>query len=273
MILGKKIIPTKRHYTKRVFLLECDICLKHYERKEVQGAMQFCSYECSGLARTFGGVYYKVPRIFVYECAQCSKTFEVKCSPRNTKTGLNFCSIECTNLSKLKNGKLCELSLENRNDTFALERRIETVKYRHGVENVSHLDWVRQKAEATVCSRGNSHWERGKVLFRSKEIWYRSSYERRFIEWADKNPAVIDLVPNVRVWYINTKGRKSVYWADLAVSYISGKRVLVEIKPASQVLLPKNLVKFDAVLSQLSTLGFDEFRVVTEVDLDLLERP
>jgi len=335
MILGKKFIPGKRHGVKRVLILECDICQKIYNRSYIQGVKQFCSYECSGLARTVGGLYYKQPRYFSYVCAHCSKSFKIQSSPRVTKTGLVFCSIECTNLAKLKGEELCELSLENRDDTFSLDRRIETVKERHGVENVSQLDWVREKAKASFllnngvtsisqlpearkksiltnqkrygvdyplqseeiqkkcresCTKSlgvpfpflsptfvqnnmpkTHHFQQGFEEFRGRDVWYRSSYEQRYIRYLNVQSDVVDIEQNLVVNY-SYDGKTKLYFVDFSVFYASGKRVLVETKPASKVLLPKNLAKFDATLSQLSVLGFDEFRVVTEVDLDTLER-
>jgi hypothetical protein len=108
--------------------------------------------------------------------------------------------------------------------------------------------------------------ERGYASFRGKLIWYRSSLERRFIEAANSNERIVDLDSDITVRYEHL-GKRRCYRVDFGVRTDSGSRVLVEIKPARMVLLLVNLAKFDAARSQLLTLGYDDFCIVTEFEL------
>ena len=142
------------------------------------------------------------------------------------------------------------------------ERCEDACEEKFGVRNVMHLEEY-----LTGHLAPWKHCEKGHFDFRGKSIQFRSSYERIFLENCSHNHEIVEIVPNIKVWYKNSAGKKSVYWADFGLVFSSGKRILVEIKPASQVLWPVNLAKFDVARSQLEDLGYDEFVVLTEFDL------
>lgn len=85
----------------------------------------------------------------------------------------------------------------------------------------------------------------GKYKGNPNEIVYRSSWERRFFEWADMNPSVIEWSSEeVVVPYIcETDNRMHRYFVDVSMKIKTTdgtvKSFLVEIKPWQQTQPPK----------------------------------
>jgi hypothetical protein len=122
-------------------------------------------------------------------------------------------------------------------------------------------------------------------------ILYRSSYEIRFMRWADMNPSVLSWgSESVIIPYHNPlTGRTSRYFVDfnLTLKDKNGaiRKFLVEIKPAVQTIPPKpsrntkallrrqaeyvkNRAKWDAA-KQFAVKKDSEFVILTEKHLGL----
>jgi len=121
-------------------------------------------------------------------------------------------------------------------------------------------------------------------------IYYRSSWELKFLLWCDKNPAILKYSSEeVVVPYRKpTDGKIHRYFVDakITVKEINGKisTFLIEIKPFSQTKPPKvqtrktksyiydvvtwsiNSAKWEAARQYAHKKGF-EFKILTEHDL------
>jgi hypothetical protein len=125
----------------------------------------------------------------------------------------------------------------------------------------------------------------------SQPILYRSSYEIKFMRWADHNPAVLTWgSESVIVPYHNPLTQKvSRYFVDFNITLKNKngeiKKYLVEIKPSIQTIPPKpskntrsllrrqaeyvkNQAKWQAA-TQFATKKNSEFVVLTEKHLGL----
>ena len=122
-------------------------------------------------------------------------------------------------------------------------------------------------------------------------IIYRSSYELRFMRWADHNPAIISWgSESIVIPYPNPlTGRVSRYFVDnnITIKAKDGtvKKYLIEIKPSIQTLPPKatrntkslmrrqaeyikNRAKWEAATQWSKKKGY-EFTIITEKHLGL----
>ena len=75
----------------------------------------------------------------------------------------------------------------------------------------------------------------------SSNIKYRSLWERQCFKWLDDNPNVIgwnseEIVVRYRC---KTDGKMHRYFTDLFIRFKDGKKYLIEIKPKSQTIPPK----------------------------------
>jgi hypothetical protein len=77
----------------------------------------------------------------------------------------------------------------------------------------------------------------GKYLGNSRTITYRSSWEKKFMVWADRNPSVIAWAnEEIVVWYFNpVKKRKARYFPDFVIKIRNTagkiKVIMIEVKP------------------------------------------
>jgi hypothetical protein len=115
----------------------------------------------------------------------------------------------------------------------------------------------------------------------------RSSWEKKFILWADTNPSVLKICSEeivVPYWsQVDQKMRR--YFPDFAIQVKTRtgevKKYLVEIKPSHQTIPPKGTRKTKRLLEETATYvvnmdkwkaadewarknGFDQFMVITE---------
>lgn len=125
----------------------------------------------------------------------------------------------------------------------------------------------------------------------SLPIIYRSSYELRFMRWADHNPAIVSWgSESIIIPYPNPlTGRVSRYFVDNNITIKSKdgtiKKYLIEIKPSIQTLPPKatrntkslmrkqaeyvkNRAKWQAATEWSKKKGY-EFTIITEKHLGL----
>ena len=101
------------------------------------------------------------------------------------------------------------------------------------------------RKKKTKYKQGNFKPEHPKKYVGSYPITFRSSWEYRFMRWADNNPMVVDWISEtVTVPYYNPiKRRQARYYPDfvLTVRTKEGKlkKWLVEVKPKKETMPPE----------------------------------
>jgi hypothetical protein len=88
------------------------------------------------------------------------------------------------------------------------------------------------------------------------------------MKYLDTNPDVIKWSSEpFYIWYFSSEdNRMRHYYPDFYVEFKDGRKVVVEIKPASQTKLKRNLEKWDAAKKLCDEKGI-EFVVLTEKEL------
>lgn len=134
----------------------------------------------------------------------------------------------------------------------------------------------------------NGHFKQGyidpskcKKLFescRNKPIIYRSSWEKIFADWCERNSGVESWGSEcISIPYIyNVDGQEHLYYPDFVVKMKNGITFIVEVKPFSQTQKPtgnnpekiatwmKNMCKWKTVQKWCSTQPNTKFWIVTE---------
>lgn len=137
----------------------------------------------------------------------------------------------------------------------------------------------------------NSRYQQGYVntsactkLFPSckqERIIYRSSYEKKFIIWAENNPDVVHWGSEcVEIPYFSRVDNKTHrYYPDFLLEFTDGTLMLVEIKPKNQTVKPvnessyaareyiRNKCKWAAALEWCRARGI-KFKILTEKTIE-----
>lgn len=106
----------------------------------------------------------------------------------------------------------------------------------------------------------NPHKYVGKV----GDIFYRSSWEKKFMIWADSNPAVLHWnSEEIVIPYISpVDNRPHRYFTDFAIQVQhkdgSTRKYIVEIKPEAQTLPPKPSKRTNKYIEALSTYAVNQ---------------
>lgn len=103
-----------------------------------------------------------------------------------------------------------------------------------------------------------------------KSFFYRSGYENIVFQCLDELHCVnsYDVEP-FEIPYIH-QGKAHKYTPDIIVSYVDGRKEIIEIKPASQTLMQKNQDKWYACQEACKARGWD-FVVITEQGINKLK--
>ena len=74
-----------------------------------------------------------------------------------------------------------------------------------------------------------------------KKIIWRSLWERGFFKWADRSPSVLKWAsePFAIPYYDQGHKKQRKYYPDVYLETSSGKKILIEIKPAQETKPPK----------------------------------
>jgi hypothetical protein len=119
-------------------------------------------------------------------------------------------------------------------------------------------------------------------------IIMRSSWETRFANWCDNNPAIVkwNSEETVIPYRCPTDDRIHRYFVDFKITTSNGKTYLVEVKPAAQCVPPvfpgrrtqryltesmtfvKNQAKWKAAVEYAKDRNW-EFKIITEKELGL----
>ena len=96
----------------------------------------------------------------------------------------------------------------------------------------------------------------------NKEIIYRSSWEKKFIEYMDGNQDIVSFKEDpFRIEYFYDQKRN--YIPDFLVEYKNGNKELIEIKPEAFKKYKRNKLKFAAGRQYCKQNGL-KYRVLTE---------
>ena len=140
------------------------------------------------------------------------------------------------------------------------EKTKQTCLVRYGTDNFSKSDLFANMTFSMGCHKS------GHTKFKDRDIWYRSSYEERFLKWLVARGDVDDLKCNIAVnYFFEDKVHK--YFIDFGVVYTNGRKILYEVKNEYAAQSAKNIAKFESVQSNLINLGYDSFEIVTEKTL------
>lgn len=115
--------------------------------------------------------------------------------------------------------------------------------------------------DASLKHRGHStnSYTRGEMGY-CKNIHYRSSYEKRFIQICDWHIIACTNRRDFAIEYMCSQGRRRLYFPDFYLPEIAW---LIEIKPANLLNYGLNPLKFEAARAIFN----DRFIILTEYDL------
>lgn len=184
-------------------------------------------------------------------CASCGTQFDVAVSKITKKPRPKFCSNRCKFNARVEPRctKLCvgcgdEMIITKRQ---RLTRSYCNVRCARGSnitrENMSkvmsqqHIDGLR--------TFNNVQSENGWIMSTklSKSVWYRSSYERRYIELLELDDNVVAYKAEpMRIPY-QFNGITKNYVPDFLITHIDGSQLLVEVKPDALTNTQQNLAK------------------------------
>jgi len=97
------------------------------------------------------------------------------------------------------------------------------------------------------------------------KIKYRSSWELKFLQWADNNPNIKKIISEgIKIPYYY-KGKLRNYYPDFVILY-KNKKLLIEIKPKNMIMNEQNQAKFNAAKKFAKEKKLD-FLILTENEL------
>ena len=122
----------------------------------------------------------------------------------------------------------------------------------------------------------------------ASNVIMRSSWETRFANWCDKNPAIIKWSSEETIipYRCPTDNKIHRYFVDFKITTVAGKTYLVEVKPQKQTQPPefpgkrtqrylvesltymKNCAKWEAAQNFAKDRGW-EFKIITEHELGI----
>jgi hypothetical protein len=103
-------------------------------------------------------------------------------------------------------------------------------------------------------------------------IKYRSGWELAYAKYLDCNDDVVSYLyePYYIHYLSNLKtGKLRKYWPDFEVTWLSGNKTLVEIKPRKKLVQIRNIKKMNAARIFASKNNL-EYVIITEVELKSL---
>jgi len=155
----------------------------------------------------------------------------------------------------------------------AKEKRKSTLLAKYGVENPMHISSVRDKISKLAVERvisGNCRYRIGKSGFyysikTKKRIFYRSSYELKFINMLENDSSVYKYVYEPFYIKYTYNGNQHRYVPD----FIINDKYIVEIKPGAMLEDGKTKAKINAGREYAKSNGYI-FNVMTCEEIDRL---
>jgi hypothetical protein len=100
-------------------------------------------------------------------------------------------------------------------------------KFKRGLYNIVNIHKYIQPAD--------------RLMNKSSLPEFRSSWEKKFMQYADSNPAIKfwGSEPFAIKYFCPTDGKVHRYYIDFFLEFVSGQKFLVEVKPYKETLPPK----------------------------------
>jgi len=133
-------------------------------------------------------------------------------------------------------------------------KRRSTSRYKQGYYIPQNPEKYRASLDETMNSGPNP--------------FYRSSWEKKFYIWCDLNDDIEFWgTESIAIPYISPKdGQRHRYFPDVLIKFKNEKKVVIEIKPASQNKDPVNIAKWESAEHYCKQIGA-EFVVMNEKHL------
>lgn len=118
--------------------------------------------------------------------------------------------------------------------------------------------------------------------FQNEPIIYRSSYEKKFMQWLESNKNVSQWASEcIEIPYLWVDGKYHRYYPDYYVEMVDGTKMVIEVKPYNMTQSPdtdnvrahkeysKNVCKWKAAMEFCAAKGF-KFQIITENTINAL---
>lgn len=272
----------------------CKACSREFSSRYRK---EFCSKECFYGNRK-NSLTKNLP--VIKNCVICSEQFSVAFIYRKNVTCSRSCaralagrSINMEEVGKTISKSRLEGIASGRIIVMGHPHSEETKKYmskiaigrssgeKNGMFGKNHTDESRDSMSKTKAERMSAglydkskRGNQGKRFFSKtgKEVFYRSSWEKKAMEMLENNPSVLSFsyepffIPYYRLHGKQMNLRH--YVPDLLIEYSNGEKKLVEIKPKCYLEAAVNLAKFSAAREYCLKNGMT-FEVWTQEDLDI----
>jgi hypothetical protein len=262
---SNKCKRTAEYQNRPILNKICINCGNNYQTQNKNS--KFCSISCSN-------TYTKSHEDVLIICKECDKQFKEKYINRNKL----FCSRSCATKNqnnkmfsddKIKN-KISETKKRQyltgeiihpflgKTHTEETKKKLSKIKKEQGLwkgENNpaygGQTNEVREKMSKTRAERiqsGEIKLSKGETVFfkkADKEVFARSSWEKKYMEYIDKDPNIISAIfePFILPY---TYDRKRNYIPDFLLVFSDGSKKLVEVKPSCFLEAKINKCKFEA---------------------------
>ena len=209
--------------------IKCKVCGKERVAISNLDNAQYCSQKCFNIDR----VGKRRADRKVIQCQQCGKDIELYASDNRTK----FCSLACKSAAWSEYVHSPEFS-----------KKIATGTYNYGTPRNAY-------------ERGVLHINRLNM-----DVKYRSSYERRSLEYFDQIESIIDLKYEGVVVEYEYNGGIHHTPVDYLLTMDNGKKILVEVKPINYMKDLVVIAKLDAAREYAQSNGWG-FAVFNEAQI------
>lgn len=228
-------------YGKKVRCI-CDSCGKEvikYRSQLTNLEFQFCNRRCASDSKKKGckidqQVRTKALQNFGVEHHLKSPEVKIK----REQTNVNRYGVKNQFLRPEIVGKIAMIAanrtFEERLEILAKQRN--TTLTRYGVEHASQALEIHEKIK-----HSKSHHKRGHIQTPWGRFWYRSSWEKLFLDWCIVSNVKL-VKPNIPIAY-DYDEKCHVFFADFLVEHLK-KKFLCEIKPDALANLPQSQAKF-----------------------------
>jgi hypothetical protein len=263
-----------RNRTKNAkeIILQCDNCktsfIKDYKTYLTKRKFHFCSVACSNEQKKNGGVLHQLIEntcLIKYGSKNVFQNESIKEKSKKTmiiKYGVENCS-QHDAFKQIKKDTCMKnwgVEIPLRSEVVLNKFKTTMIK-RYGQSNPSQVRQFFERAQNNM--RGSN--QTGHIIINDKSIFYRSSYEKIFLQSIINNDNKLLIKSNIPInYFFENKLRR--YFADFLIIF-ENKSTLFEIKPISLINSKQNQAKFAAANKYINYNDIEQFIVLTENDL------
>lgn len=246
-ICNKQLNILKSDYSLRGFKTCSKGCLKKFQQRKqsqetIQKRINKTDYKKAMETRTLNNLKkYNVKNTSCLKeiADKISKSNKGKKSPRTKEHQQKIID------SKLKNGTL---------------KHSDTTKKKISVQINNY--WQNENGESLASTVSNNKGGRGYKKGFLNNLFFKSSYEEKFILFCMKNNIKIESAENkkFRVRYIGLDNKFHFYYPDF---YLPDYNTIIELKPSGLLNDETNMIKFDEACKNL-----ENYSILTEEELN-----